>query len=275
MKSKQDGGRGHSGVHLPTMVSASDKKCFLVATVQTASMIILVLGLFVHGCTKKPEVAKVPPPKPEIIRPEPEPAPEPNRLDQWHALVREKRYAPEREKIRAVNDFFNGFRFVEDRYLWGREDYWATPLETLRQNGGDCEDFTIAKYFTLRKLLVADARMRITYVISLKTKKPHMVLTCALHSAGDPLVLDTENNDLFPVSRRPDLFPVYSFNQGGYWLAEKNQGWQGKWLGSAERLSRWWELLRRIEIEGARLAGTSRDRISPYSAQQRSTLTSR
>ena len=42
-------------------------------------------------------------------------------------------------------------------------DYWATPVESLRKGEADCEDYAIAKYFTLRQLGVADDKLRITY----------------------------------------------------------------------------------------------------------------
>ena len=75
-----------------------------------------------------------------------------------------------------------------------------------------------------------------------------MVLTCQLNPEQEPLVLDTANNYIFPISRRPDLVPVYSFNMKGYWLARKNENWKGEWIGSPAKLSPWWSLLTRIKM---------------------------
>ena len=209
-------------------------------------LFLFVLLLTLNSCARKPQVVEEPPPPPEAAQPE-SPAPlEPSKLEGWQRLIRQQRVASIQEKLRTVNVFFNGFEFVEDQYLWGREDYWATLLETLSMSGGDCEDLTIAKYFTLRNLDIADQHLRITYVISLQTKKPHMVLTYSPEAEADPLVLDTVNQEILPVSRRSDLVPVYSFNQDGYWLARQQEGWQGEQLGSPARLSRWWGLLQRI-----------------------------
>ena len=191
-------------------------------------------------------MVKQPPPPPEVVQPAPSPPLEPSKLEGWRRLVRQQRAAPIQEKLQSVNVFFNRFEFVEDRYLWGRDDYWATLFETLSMSGGDCEDLTIAKYFTLRDLDIADQHLRITYVISLQTKKPHMVLTYSPETQADPLVLDTVNQEILPVSRRSDLVPVYSFNQDGYWLARQQEGWKGKQLGDPARLSRWWGLLQRV-----------------------------
>lgn len=186
---------------------------------------------------------------PEVVQPAPPPPPEPTRLEAWQRLVREQLTAPLAEKLRTVNSFFNRFEFIEDRYLWGREDYWATLVETLRKGGGDCEDLTIAKYFTLRDLDIEDHQLRIIYVVSLQTKKPHMVLTYSSDGHADPLVLDTVNPDILPVSKRSDLVPVYSFNQTGYWLARQKEGWSGEQVGHPAKLSRWWSLLQRVSMD--------------------------
>ena len=60
------------------------------------------------------------------------------RVADWRALIHEKRDAPEMEKLESVNSFFNRLRFEDDLYLWGKEDYWATPQEMLIINGVDC-----------------------------------------------------------------------------------------------------------------------------------------
>ena len=153
----------------------------------------------------------------------------------------------EKEKLALVNSFINQTRFVDDITHWGKQDYWATPVELLATNGGDCEDFSIAKYFTLREMGVPDERMRITYVKSLKLNQAHMVLTYYPSPDSDPLVLDNLINDVKPASNRSDLLPIYSFNAQDLWLA-KERG-RGRLVGSSDRISMWLDLLGRIEKE--------------------------
>lgn len=211
-------------------------------------LVLLVCAMALGpGCSKRPPLVAVIPPQPEVVLPEPQPEPKLRKVDQWQALVREKRTAPLTEQLAAVNTFFNAFETAEDFYVWGREDYWATLPETLHKERGDCEDLTIAKYFTLRELDIQDERMRITYVISLKTGKPHMVLTCCLRSRLGSLVLDTLHTDVLPVSGRSDLVPVYSFNGNGYWLARREEQWLGERVGDAWKLSLWRDVLERME----------------------------
>ena len=45
-----------------------------------------------------------------------------------------------------------GCDFADDTEIWGEPDYWATVLETLGRGAGDCEDFSIAKYVTLKAM---------------------------------------------------------------------------------------------------------------------------
>ena len=168
------------------------------------------------------------------------------RVADWHALIREKSQAPEMEKLESVNSFFNKLEFVDDLYHWKKEDYWATPQEMLISNGGDCEDFATAKYFTLRNLEIPDEKMRLTYVKSLKLKQPHMILSFYREPTAEPLILDNLVDVILSASERPDLIPIYSFNGQGYWLARKQSS---EHLGGSDQLSLWQELRQRLSHE--------------------------
>ena len=61
-------------------------------------------------------------------------------------LIHENLTAPEVSKLNLVNDFFNGAKFAKDIDIWKTADYWATPIEFIGRDAGDCEDFSIAKY---------------------------------------------------------------------------------------------------------------------------------
>ena len=165
-----------------------------------AFCLAIFLFFLVTSCTEAPKVAKKIPAKHNVEIPPP-PQPELTHREQWEKLVMENRSAPLRTKLVTVNEFFNRFEFVEDKYLWGRNDYWATLFETLNKSGGDCEDFSIAKYFTLRRLEIPDERMRLIYVKSLKLKQPHMVLSYYQDSSAEPLVQLTKSFCSPPIPR--------------------------------------------------------------------------
>lgn len=166
------------------------------------------------------------------------------RLISWQQLIRENSALSEYEKLEKVNNFFNRIRFVDDIVHWKQNDYWATPVEFLATNGGDCEDFSLAKYFTLKALGVDEAKLNLTYVKAIKYNQAHMVLTYYEKPDQIPLVLDNLVPEILPATKRSDLIPVYSFNGSGLWLA-KSRG-KGEKVGSSERLKRWQDLLKRM-----------------------------
>jgi len=168
------------------------------------------------------------------------------RVESWQSLIATSKDLNDAEKLELVNNFFNSnVMFINDQALWGKEDYWATPLEALSIGAGDCEDYSIAKYFTLKKLGVDEEKLRITYVKAIELDQAHMVLTYFENKRSVPLVLDNIDAEIKPANLRQDLIPVYSFNGGGLWLA-KSRG-SGKRVGDASRLSLWEDLENRME----------------------------
>jgi len=145
------------------------------------------------------------------------------------------------EKLENVNRFFNQLQFVDDLTHWQKPDYWATPVEFLATGAGDCEDFSLAKYFTLKALGIAEDKLNMTYVKALQLNQAHMVVTYYAAADTVPLVLDNLTAEIQPATQRKDLLPVYSFNGLGLWLA-KSRG-KGQKVGSSEGLRRWQDLL--------------------------------
>ncbi|UTW13308.1 transglutaminase-like cysteine peptidase [Marinobacterium rhizophilum] len=166
------------------------------------------------------------------------------RLASWQRLLADLAEADETTKLREVNRFFNQVRFLDDIVHWKKTDYWATPVEFLVSNGGDCEDFSIAKYYTLRELGVPIEKMSIAYVKALELNQAHMVLTYYPTPSAVPLVLDNLISDIKPASQRPDLLHVYSFNGDNLWLTKK--GRRADLVGASDRLKPWVQLQSRI-----------------------------
>ena len=136
---------------------------------------------------------------------------------------------PPEQQLERTNTFFNRrLRFEDDLEIWKIKDYWATPIESLSRRAGDCEDFAIAKYVTLRLLGIPDDKLRLIYVraqiggSSSRVSQAHMVLGYFETPTADPLVLDNLTGEVRPATRRPDLTPVFSFNSAGLWVAGAN-----------------------------------------------------
>lgn len=172
------------------------------------------------------------------------------RANAWFKVVDEASQMSEQEKLIKVNTFFNLFNFVDDIKMWGVSNYWATPMEFIGANGGDCEDFSIAKYFTLLQLGVDDDKMRITMVKATTVNQYHMVLAYYETPGSVPLVLDNLDRTIKPATQRKDLLPVYSFNGKQLWL-NKEKG-RGVLAGSSGRLEKWTDLKQRLGVERLR-----------------------
>ena len=171
----------------------------------------------------------------------------------WRELLTTTAGQTDAVKLKRVNDFFNRrVRFRDDRDIWNVEDYWATPLEVLGRGEGDCEDFAIAKYMTLKLMGVAPDKMRLAYVKARmggpqsSIVQAHMVLSYYPAPQDEPVILDNLISDIRPASRRPDLTTVFGFNTEGLWVG----GAAPRAGASPQRLSKWQAVLVRMREEG-------------------------
>ena len=170
------------------------------------------------------------------------------RIEAWDELINSNLGKTDSELLQTTNRFFNRqLRFVDDSQNWRQNDYWASPIEALVKGAGDCEDYAIAKYFTLRRLGVPSEKLRITYVKALRYNQAHMVLTYYATPGAMPLVLDNLISAIRPAAQRKDLLPVYAFNAEGLYLPGAAGG---KRASDSKKLSRWQDLLKKMKREG-------------------------
>lgn len=173
-------------------------------------------------------------------------------VEQWLQMLRTNTALQEKDKLTLVNDFWNNkLLSAEDITVWGKTDYWATPLESLGKGAGDCEDYVIGKYFSLLALGVPANKLRFIYVRARiggpmsSDQIAHMVLGYYPTPNATPLVLDSLISTILPASQRRDLTPVFSFNADGVYVDGKN-------ASPVDRLGRWRDLQQRMEREGIR-----------------------
>lgn len=169
----------------------------------------------------------------------------------WQSLLENSSDLSTEEKLFKINNFFNKrVRFESDSQIWQQQDYWATPLETLAKARGDCEDFSIAKYFSLILLGIPEEQLQLTYVNATRNfpgrqiSQTHMVVTYFPEDSA-PLVLDNLISDIRPSTERSDLKTIFSFNNVGFWVAGQNR------LDAPEkRIRRWGDVKARMQAEG-------------------------
>tara|TARA_R110001592_G_scaffold160059_1_gene391984 strand:- start:9440 stop:10132 length:693 start_codon:yes stop_codon:yes gene_type:complete len=165
------------------------------------------------------------------------------RGEQLNRLLLEINNKDIQTKLLEVNRFFNRFTYKLDDEVWGEADYWSTPEEFIGMYAGDCEDYVVAKYFTLRYLGVPDERLYLTYVKALKQNVAHMVLTYFETPESIPLVLDNYDLRILTADKRTDLLPIYSFNAKSLFLTNASAGLGRSLPTDKVKNSKWTRLL--------------------------------
>ena len=133
------------------------------------------------------------------------------RVNSWKKM---KKLAEDKNilnKLKLVNNYFNKLSFRSDIDNWKTEDYWATPFEFLTSGFGDCEDYAIAKYYTLRQLGINKEKLKLTYARLTKNNQAHMVLSYYHKTNFVPIILDNINKKLQLSTKRKDLKKIRVF----------------------------------------------------------------
>ena len=140
------------------------------------------------------------------------------RLRSFEHLLTEDQEKDIFSDLKDVNNFFNQVSWMSDSLHWGEKDYWQTPMETLIEFKGDCEDIAIAKYTALRIMGIPEKNLALVY--SFIEKQPHMVLAYYPDYESEPFILDSYDKELKKSSQRKDLISVYEFNSTSVWLTD-------------------------------------------------------
>lgn len=159
-------------------------------------------------------------------------------------LLKETQTLSEKEQLVRVNDFFNQIPYGSDAKIWGNQDYWATPIELLSKGRGDCEDYAIAKFFTLLELGIPKEKLFLTYVVTDNLTRRHMVLAYYEYENSTPLILDNRILHIDSESMNQNYIPLYRFNLNDF--IAYDHGWERKSLLEIKKLSKWENLTKRL-----------------------------
>lgn len=114
----------------------------------------------------------------------------------------------ELQKLTVVNDFFNEYEYKSDEKIYKKTDYWATRKEFIFKGEGDCEDFVIAKFFTLLELGIDESKLSLLQ--NIHNNEYHLVLAYQEEEFSDVLVLDSINKRILPLTKRNDILVLYT-----------------------------------------------------------------
>lgn len=132
----------------------------------------------------------------------------------WGDLKSKLEAQSPKEKLQTVNRFWNQWPYRQDPDVYKKQDYWAIPAEFLK-NSGDCEDYAISKYFTLKEVGVPANQMRIVVLMETIRNIAHAVLV--VYMDNDAFVLDNLSNNVLSHSRYRNYAPQFSVNEEFRW----------------------------------------------------------
>ncbi|HMB76862.1 MAG TPA: transglutaminase-like cysteine peptidase [Kiloniellaceae bacterium] len=132
----------------------------------------------------------------------------------WHRLIGEAMPLPPRQRADFVNRYFNRWPYRLDQDLYGVSEYWASPIEFLGHSG-DCEDYSIAKFFALRQLGLGNERLRVIILLDSQRNVGHAVL--AFYDDREIYILDSLSDEVLPHWHYPHYKPQYSMNETTRW----------------------------------------------------------
>lgn len=131
---------------------------------------------------------------------------------------------PPMETLKTVNTFFNQWPYRLDIEAYGKSDYWASPNEFFKMSG-DCEDYSIIKYFALQQLGFKTENMRIVVIKDAIRNINHAVLAVYINDTA--YILDNMSNLVLPHSKYQHYVPQYSVNGANRWAHIRPTGKQG------------------------------------------------
>jgi predicted transglutaminase-like cysteine proteinase len=136
-------------------------------------------------------------------------------LQQWQAFLDGLAGQAPMAQIEAVHTEMNRYRYILDPINWNLPDYWASPGQFLRRNG-DCEDYGIVKFMSLRALGVPSDRMRVVVLQDINLGVAHAVMS--IEQDGRTLILDNQISQVVPHETIRHYKPIYSVNESHWWL---------------------------------------------------------
>ena len=135
-------------------------------------------------------------------------------FDKWMAFLDRVRGKGKLAQLKAVNKHMNKAKYILDKQNWGKKDFWATPGEFFTREG-DCEDYAITKFMSLKHLGWDTGVMRVVAVKDMNLKVGHAILAVFLD--GKTYILDNQVKIVVEARKIRHYRPVFSINEKYWW----------------------------------------------------------
>lgn len=137
-------------------------------------------------------------------------------IKEWKEMLSELQGKSLDEQLDTVNDWSNAHPYIIDQLNWGRNDYWETPYEFIEVNG-DCEDYAISKYYSLRALGIPADRMRVIIVQDLNLGGIIHAILGVYDDNDELIILDNQIKQVRPALSIYHYRPIYGINERNWW----------------------------------------------------------
>ncbi len=132
----------------------------------------------------------------------------------WMKFIKKISKKDKWTQVKEVNRYMNQAKYITDNVNWGKKDYWSSPGEFFSRFG-DCEDFSIAKFLSLKMLGFSDDEIRVVVVKDLNLKIGHAVTVVLVK--GKAFVLDNQIKQVVESSTIKHYEPVFSIGLKSWW----------------------------------------------------------
>lgn len=135
--------------------------------------------------------------------------------NEWQDLLENLKNEPSNVKLATINNHLNKAAYITDIANWQQSDYWAT-IQQFFNKEGDCEDYAIAKYYSLKYLGFSADQMRIVIVQDTNLNIAHAIL--AVYLDDKIWILDNQISQIITDDKIAHYVPLYSINETAWWL---------------------------------------------------------
>jgi predicted transglutaminase-like cysteine proteinase len=133
----------------------------------------------------------------------------------WRAEIQSLKGLSPHEQIERVNDFMNKMPYVDDQKRYGAAGYWQATPERFFSGGGDCKDYALVKYASLRALGFSLEQLRIAVVMDMTTNVLHAILI--VKERGAAYVLDNQAQNIKSITDVHRYQPIFAVNSRSWW----------------------------------------------------------
>ncbi len=142
------------------------------------------------------------------------------KVQQWSALKSRFGKMSKISQLQAINGFFNNIPSKDDILNYGKDEYWAAPGKFMSKFSGDCEDYSISKYFALQHLGWKKENLFVLFLHDNINQGMHSVL--AVKNGNKTFILDNLSRPahlLVPAEQYVNQVKLHSMaNYEGYWV---------------------------------------------------------